>query len=102
MAQTISHEAAPQVKREQKAKDYAEGHSRLQKMVSAFCALSELVDDGTCLKGIKLSEDGQAGLAALFGILYREGWDALEAMPFPQEMRAFLGLEPGKEEVAHV
>ena len=88
--------------REQKAKDYEESRNRLQKMVSAFCALSELVDDGTCLKGIKLSEDGQAGLSALFGILYREGWDALEAMPFPQEMRAFLGLEAGKEGVAHV
>lgn len=87
--------------REQKAKNYEESHNRLQKMVSTFCALSELVDDGTCLKGIKLSEDGQAGLASLFGILYREGWNALEAMPFPHEMRSFLGLEPGKEVKVH-
>ena len=87
--------------REQKAKNYEESHNRLQKMVSTFCALSELVDDGTCLKGIKLSEDGQAGLAALFGILYREGWNALEAMPIPHAMRAFLGREPGKEGKVH-
>lgn len=90
MCSALSSEA-----REEKAKAYHDGFTRIQGVLDSFIALRELLektgDDS------HLSNDGLAGLGKLLDILNRAGWDALEKMPLAYEFRTLIGLEPGKK-----